>query len=126
MNETTQTEQNWAISVNEEKMYLLIKQYLRHILNEAVPDFQGKHFLALIDTLFGNGKVEAIKYLRSLFSIDEQPWIPSGYNNNKFEEFINTKFSHIKPQQNKYYRLGLKEAKDIVDWIEANRQYTKY
>lgn len=126
MNETKQTEQNWAISVNEEKMYLLIKQYLRHVLNEVVPDFQDKHFLALMDALFENGKVGAIRYLRSLFPAQDKQWNHTGYINNKFEKFIKTDYPHIKPQQNKVSELGLREAKDIVDWIEANRQYTKY
>lgn len=126
MNETKQTEQNWAISVNEEKMYLLIKQYLRHVLNEVVPDFQDTHFLALMDALSENGKVGAIRYLRSLFPVQDKQWNHTGYINNKFESFIKTDYPHIKPQQNKVSELGLREAKDIVDWIEANRQYTQY
>jgi hypothetical protein len=113
-----------TLTKNEEIMYLRIKQYLRYVLNEEVPDFQHKHFLALLDVLFEKYKVEAIKYLRGLFPMGEIQWIPSGYDNNKFEQFINTECSYVKPQQTGYSKLGLKEAKDIIDWIEANRKYT--
>ena len=125
MNETTQTEQAKLLSVDEEGMYILVRQYLRHVMNLVVPDFEEKHFDTLISILFEKGKVEAIKYLRSVFPAPDKQWIYSGYINNEFEEFIKTDYPHIKPQQNKVSELGLKEAKDIVDWIEANRQYTQ-
>jgi len=92
----------------------------------AVPDFEEKQFDTLISILSENGKVGAIRYLRSVFPMPDKQWIYSGYINNKFESFIKTDYPHIKPQQNKVSELGLKEAKDIVDWIEANRQYTQY
>jgi len=126
MNETTQTEQAKLLSVDEESMYILVKRYLRRVLNVAVPDFEEKQFDTLISILSENGKVGAIRYLRSVFPMPDKQWIYSGYINNKFESFIKTDYPHIKPQQNKVSELGLKEAKDIVDWIEANRQYTQY
>lgn len=126
MNETTQTEQAKLLSVDEESMYILVKQYLRHVLNVAVPDFQEKQFDTLISILSEKGKVGAIRYLRSLFPAQDKQWNHTGYINNEFEKFIKTDYPHIKPQQNKVSELGLKEAKDIVDWIEANRQYTQY
>ena len=126
MNETTQTEQAKLLSVDEESMYILVKQYLRHVLNVVVPDFEEKQFDTLISILSEEGKVGAIRYLRSLFPTSDKQWIYSGYINNKFERFIKTDYPHIKPQQNKVSELGLRDAKDIVDWIEANRQYTKY
>ena len=126
MNETTQTEQAKLLSVDEESMYILVKQYLRHVLNVVVPDFEEKQFDTLISILSEEGKVGAIRYLRSLFPTSDKQWIYSGYINNKFESFIKTNYPHIKPQQNKVSELGLRDAKDIVDWIEANRQYTKY
>ena len=126
MNETTQTEQAKLLSVDEESMYILVKRYLRRVLNVAVPDFEEKQFDTLISILSENGKVGAIRYLRSVFPMPDKQWIYSGYINNKFESFIKTDYPHIKPQQNKVSELGLKEAKDIVDWIEANRGYTQY
>lgn len=129
MNKTTQNEQNEeaeALSVNEERMYILVKNYLRHTLNELVPNFYGRQFYNLMNLLFTKSKVEAIKYLRSLFPVQDRKWIPTQYNNNTFEKFIDANFQHIKPQHDKYSKLGLREAKDIVDWIEANRKYTQY
>ena len=126
MNETTQTEQAKLLSVNEERMYLLVKQYLRHVLNVVVPDFHEKHFDTLISILFGKNKIEAIKYLRSVFPMPDEQWNHTGYINNEFEKFIRTDYPPIKPRQNKVSELGLKEAKDIVDWIEVNRKYTQH
>lgn len=127
MNETTQTEQVGNPSTNEKNMRLLINRYLCHVLKELpVIEFHDNQFLALIDILFHDGKVGAIKYLRSLFPAQDKQWNHTGYINNEFEKFIKTDYPHIKPQQNKVSELGLREAKDIVDWIEANRQYTKY
>ena len=126
MNETTQTEQVGNPSTNEKSMRLLINRYLCHVMKELpVIEFHDKQFLALIDILFHDGKVGAIKYLRSLFPELDKQWNHTGYINNEFEKFIKTDYPHIKPQQNKVSELGLKEAKDIVDWIEANRQYTR-
>ena len=127
MNETMETEQVGNPSTNEKNMRLLINRYLCHVMKELpVIEFHDKQFLALIDILFHDGKVGAIRYLRSLFPTSDKQWIYSGYINNKFESFIKTDYPHIKPQQNKVSELGLRDAKDIVDWIEANRQYTKY
>ena len=126
MNETTQTEQAKLLSVDEESMYILVKRYLCRVLNVAVQDFEEKQFDTLISILSENGKVGAVRYLQSVFPMPDKQWIYSGYINNKFESFIKTDYPHIKPQQNKVSELGLKEAEDIVDWIEANRQYTQY
>ncbi len=129
MNETQKIEQNEeteGLSVNEERMYLLVKNYLRHVQTELVVNFSNEPFYTLLHILFTRSKVEAIKYLRSLFPVQNKKWIPTNYSNNKFEEFIDVNFQHIKPQHDKYSELGLKEAKDIVDWIEANRNYTRH
>lgn len=126
MNKTMETEQAKLLSVDEASMYILVKQYLRHVLNVVVPDFEEEQFDTLISILFHDGKVGAIKYLRSLFPALDIQWNHTGYINNKFEKFIKTGYPHIKPQQNKVSELGLREAKDIVDWIEANRQYIQY
>lgn len=127
MNETTKTEQTLNLSMNEKKMKLLIYEYLCHVLKELpVVKFYDEQFLALIDILLHDGKVGAIKYLRSLFPDLDKQWNHTGSINNEFEKFIKTDYPHIKPQQNRVSELGLREAKDIVDWIEANRQYTQY
>jgi len=127
MNETTQTKQVEVLSLNEERMYLLTKRYLDHVMKELpIIEFYESQFFTLMNAFFKHGKVEAIKYLRSLFLEPSKEWNTTRQNNNGFEEFIKTDCSHIKPY---YYRnsgLGLKEAKEIVDWIEANRQYTQY
>jgi len=127
MNETTQTKQVEVLSLNEERMYLLTKRYLDHVMKELpIIEFYESQFFTLMNAFFKHGKVGAIKYLRSLFLEPSKEWNTTRQNNNGFEEFIKTDCSHIKPY---YYRnsgLGLKEAKEIVDWIEANRQYTQY
>ena len=127
MNETTKTEQALNLSANEKKMKLLIYEYLYHVLKELpVVKFYDEQFLTLIDILFHDGKVGAIKYLRSLFQEPDREWNSTGRDNNRFEEFIKTDYPQVKPLHYKRLLLGLKEAKDIVDWIEVNRQYTQY
>lgn len=125
MNEITQTKYNELLLPSEAKMLVIIESYLCHILDAPNLEFNGKQFLALRDFLFTESKVSAIKYLRSLYCEPDKTWISTN-NNNKFEDYINSNLRHIKPPQIKHPLLGLKEAKDIVDWIEANRQYTKY
>lgn len=127
MNETTQTNQVEVLSLDEERMYLLTKRYLDHVMKELpIIEFYEKQFFTLMNTFFKHGKVEAIKYLRSLFLEPSKEWNTTRQNNNKFEEFIKTDCSHIKPYYYRNSELNLKEAKEIVDWIEANRQYTQY
>lgn len=127
MNETTQTKQVEILSLDEERMYLLTKRYLYHVMKELpIIEFYEKQFFTLMNIFFKHGKVEAIKYLRSLFLEPSKEWNTTRQNNNKFEEFIKTDCSHIKPYYYRNSELGLKEAKEIVDWIEANRQYTQY
>ena len=127
MNETTQTKQVEVLSLNEERMYLLTKRYLDHVMKELpIIEFYERQFFTLMNTFFKHGKVEAIKYLRSLFLEPSKEWNTTRQNNNEFEEFIKTDCSHIKPRYCGGSGLGLKEAKEIVDWIEANRQYTQY
>ena len=127
MNETKQTSKTKSLSMNEEKIYLLISSYLSFVLNENTPNFYDENFLNLINTLFTKGKIEASRYLRSLFHTQNKKWALVNQNyNNKFEEFIKKDFSYVQPQSNTNHALGLKEAKDIVDWIEANQTYTRY
>lgn len=127
MNKTMETEPTENLLVNEKKMKLFIYEYLCHVLKELpVVKFYDEQFLALIDILFHDGKVGAIKYLRSLFQEPDREWNSTGRDNNRFEEFIKTDYPQVKPLCHKYPLLSLKEAKDIVDWIEANRQYTQY
>jgi len=115
-----------ALSVNEGKMYILIKYYLIQVLDEPTLDFKDEQFRALMDQLFEKDKIEAIKNLRGMFPMKEKQWIQTDYASNEFYKFINEDFSHIKPEQCYGSDLGVREAKDIVDWIEANRQYTQY
>ena len=67
------------------------------------------------------GKVPAIQFLRNLFIDIPAPWSPSGYANNQFERFVQDQES--KPAQTLYPLVGLKEAKDIVDWLIAQQHW---
>lgn len=126
MNVQVKSNRREALSVNEGKMYILIKYYLIQVLDEPTLDFQDEQFRALMDQLFEKGKIEAIKNLREGFPMKEKQWIQTDYASKEFYKFINEDFSHIKPEQRYGSDLGLKDAKDIVDWIEANKQYTQY
>ena len=126
MNDQVKFSQTEPLSTNEERMHLLVRAYLCHVLKDPTLDFQDKHFLALMDQLFEKGKIEAIKYLRGMFPMKEKQRIHTGYSSERFYKFINEDFSHIKPDQYYCSDLSLKDAKDIVDWIEATRGYTQY
>lgn len=113
MNETAQ---------NREKAHALVEWYLQKACHQDIfltqKDFETLLYLSLD---LEKGKIPAIKFLRGLFLGEPMGWNPSGYKNNRFEDFVKDQKS--KPSQIQSTLVGLKEAKDIVDWLVAQKDW---
>ncbi len=97
----------------------LINAFIRAMTaGDSAPELQ-PYDMAEICRLMDTGYyVDAIKYLRSVTKFIEEPdWAWSNPNRNYFVEWIQSNDFHIGHEKS----LGLKEAKDVVDFIKENR-----
>lgn len=107
---------------NKEKARILIENYLSTVHHTEI-FLCWKDFRTLLNLSmnFEKGKIPAIKFLRGLYTEESSEWNPSGYDNNRFEAFVTSEES--KPTQTPNTLIGLKEAKDIVDWLVAQKDW---
>ena len=108
---------------NQETARVLIEKYLSSTVLHYGLFLSKENFTTLLNlsTDQENGKVQAVGFLRELFKAKLDPWNPSGYTHNQFERFVQDQES--KPTQTQYYWVSIKEAKDIVDWLIAQRDW---
>ena len=107
---------------NKEKARILIINWLMAMRRGDL--FLSKEdFNTLLDLAVDQekGKVPAIKFLRSLLLDEPAPWSPQEYGNNQFEYFV--KNQNSKPAQTLYPLVSLKKARDIVDWLAAQKDW---
>lgn len=105
---------------NKEKARVLIETYLCNIHNQNFI-LREKEFGIFLNIALNpkKEKVEAIQFLRELFKGATVDWNICECKNNYFEDFV--KDQESKPAQELHYMVGLKEAKDIVEWLVAQK-----
>lgn len=109
---------------NKARVSSLIQNYLTQVYEIDVflnPEDLEEFFDLAFDP--ESGRASAIKYLRNLPRKEPLPWNPSKYQNNYFEIFVHE--SGVGPAQTQALAMiiGLREAKNIVDWVIAQRDW---
>lgn len=103
---------------NKEKARALIEKYLCNISNQNLVLCKEKFDILMHIALDPRkGKIQASQFLRELFPCAASNWNPCECEYNRFESFV--KDQNSKPTQESRYMVGLKQAKDIVDWLDA-------
>ena len=107
---------------NKEKARNLIQAYLSTMYRQDIfMCFSDFRTLLRLSMDFEKGKIPAISLLCGLFKEEPSKWNPLGYYDNCFEAFVKSEGSE--PTQTLDKLVGLKEAKDIVDWLVAQKDW---